>query len=151
MFTRVLLASPRRFLKNMRMNAFHSSIALGLLLLCTSTAAMALPPATQTTSCDHEGSDTCADFKEADDELNKEYHVIYEYEHHRHALKAMEAAWIQYRDAQCDWEVSPSAASEEKMECLTAKTRLHTAHLKKVAHCGTDPYDCDDSAKGNHE
>ena len=82
-----------------------------------------------------------AEYKAADKELNQAYANVRASldERQQQELKAVQFAWIKYRDSSCNLELSNtkggSAYSTGLSLCLTEKTRARTAELKKMASC----------------
>ena len=116
------------------------SVAFGLLLLLSPAAAQEKKkPATP---CDDAGSqfelNQCAgrEYKAADAELNVTYQRLAAKldAEGRASLKAAEAAWLKYRDANCEYESSFYRGGTMRPMvhafCLARVTRARTAELK---------------------
>ena len=77
-------------------------------------------------------------FKQADDELNRVYKQLMaklDDEGHKTSLKTAQLAWLNYRDANCDFESylnrGGSIYSVIVTECQTAMTTSRTRQLKE--------------------
>jgi len=88
------------------------------------------------------------EYKAADKELNQAYADVRASldERQKQELKAVQLAWIKYRDLSCNFELSNakggSAYSMGLSICLTEKTRARTAELKKMASCEEGDITC---------
>jgi uncharacterized protein YecT (DUF1311 family) len=86
-----------------------------------------------------------ADYEAADKELNRVYAAYRKAlvdEEDKKSLKAVQLAWLKYRDLSCDFETSPSkGGSIRPMNisiCLAEKTRARTKELQ----CGEGDIAC---------
>ena len=77
-------------------------------------------------------------YKQADDELNKLYHLLMSKltdDGHKTSLKTAQQAWLKYRDTNCDFESylnrGGSIYSVIVTECMTSMTTSRTKEMKE--------------------